>query len=71
MKCVVISDDNQYLTPRRYTGRGYQSRSGWSHDIEDAKIFNSKTAATNSANQCADKRPFIVFKIEYVVGGPA
>lgn len=69
MKFVAISDDNQYLTPRIDTAM-IQKPSSWSPDINDAKLFNSKRAAISSANQCKDKRPFIVFKVDYVVGGP-
>lgn len=39
-----------YLTPRRNTGRMYEDRSSWG-SFDDAKIFQSKAAATNSARQ--------------------
>jgi len=68
MKCIVQSNGGDYLTPRRATGCGmYESRSGWSADINDAKVFNTKAAAANSANQCKDTRSFLVLEIEYVV----
>jgi hypothetical protein len=69
VKFVAISDDNQYLTPRIDTAM-IQKPSSWSADLYEAKLFHSKRAAVSSANQCKDKRPFIVFKVEYVVGGP-
>lgn len=48
-KCIVISSEGKYLTPRRNNGKQYESRSGWSKDIEEAKIFQTKGAAKNSA----------------------
>lgn len=54
-KCIVVSTDGEYLTPRRNIGRQYESRSGWSKDIDDAKIFQTRGAATNSANQNNEK----------------
>lgn len=38
-----------YLTPRRATGAMYVSRTALSRDINDAKVFNTKGAAGNSA----------------------
>lgn len=70
MKFIAISEDNEYLTPRIDTAM-IQKPSSWSPDIYEAKLFHSKRAAVSSANQCKDKRPFIVFKVEYVVGDPA
>lgn len=48
MKCVVRKD-GKFLTPRRATGHQYVSRTEWSDDIEDAKVFQTKGSATNSA----------------------
>lgn len=48
-KCIVVSSTGEFLTPRRNNGKMYESRSGWSKDIEDAKIFQTKNAAKNSA----------------------
>lgn len=50
-KFIVQSDKGMFLTPRRATGKQYENRSGWSKNIEDAKIFQNKAAATNSANK--------------------
>lgn len=49
-KCIVVSNDGKYLTPRRNNGKLYESRSGWSKDIDDAKIFQNRAAAKNSGN---------------------
>ncbi len=49
-KCIAVSSDGKYLTPRRNNGKLYESRSGWSADIEDAKIFQTPAAAKNSAD---------------------
>ena len=54
-KCIVVSSNGEYLTPRRNNGKQYESRSGWSADIEDAKIFQTKGAAKNSAEYNGDK----------------
>ena len=54
-KCIVVSNDGKYLTPRRNNGKLYESRSGWSVDIEDAKIFQTNAAAKNSAEYNGEK----------------
>ena len=54
-KCIVVSSEGQYLTPRRNNGKLYESRSGWSSDIEDAKIFQTPAAAKNSASANGQK----------------
>jgi len=66
-RCVVIAD-GKYLTARRNIGRMYVSRSGWSSDFDDAKIFASKTAAVNSARQNRDELDFKVFEVDICVG---
>jgi len=49
---VRNTDTGEYLTARKPVSSGdYMSRSGWSTSIDDAKIFRSKGAATNSARQ--------------------
>lgn len=47
---VVRGEDGYFLTNRKATGRMYVSRSGWSKNLDDAKIFSTKSAASNSAN---------------------
>lgn len=47
---VVKGEDGYFLTNRKSTGRMYVSRSGWSEKLDDAKIFSTKSAASNSAN---------------------
>ena len=54
-KCIVVSSDGKYLTPRRNNGKQYELRSGWSGDIEDAKIFQTRGAAKNSADYNNEK----------------
>ena len=54
-KCIVVSFDGKYLTPRRNNGKMYESRSGWSDDIEDAKIFQTEGAAKNLAEANGEK----------------
>jgi hypothetical protein len=66
MKFIARTKSGKYLTPRRNTGNMYESRSGWSADIEDAKIFNTAAAATNSARQ-SGKKDFEVVGVELVV----
>lgn len=41
----------RFLTPRRATGRQYEDRSGWEFGIENAKVFQTKGAASNSAKR--------------------
>ncbi len=65
MKFIAKSTNGLYLTPRRNTGAMYESRSGWSKDIEDAKIFQTKAAATNSGNQNG-KHKFEVVPVQIV-----
>lgn len=54
-KCIVVSTDGKFLTPRRNNGKMYESRSGWSADIEEAKIFQTRNAAGNSAKYNGEK----------------
>lgn len=58
MRYVIQADDGSFLTPRRNTGTVYQSRAMWSRDLEQARVFNTKTAATTSANKAPEPRPF-------------
>lgn len=54
MRFIAIDDSGaarKYLTPRRNVGRMYMDRSGWSDSIADAKIFQTRGAATNSAKR--------------------
>ena len=52
MRLFIVYDNSfNYLTSRRNTGKLYECRSGWSSDFKDAKVFNTKAAATNSARQ--------------------
>ena len=47
---VKIQEENvtYYLTGRRNIGSQYVNRSGWSADMDDAKVFQNKSAATTS-----------------------
>lgn len=46
---IVKNFDNEYLTNRRAAKNDrYRARSGWSESIDDAKVFSTKSAATNS-----------------------
>lgn len=54
MRFIVVDDSGdyrKYQTPRRNTGRMYEDRTSWSAFIADARIFQTKAAATNSAKQ--------------------
>lgn len=51
----IVKLGDHYLTPRRATGIQYESRSQWSVYMEDARIFNTRQAASNSANKVSDK----------------
>ena len=64
MKCVVMVG-NEFLTPRRNIGSMYTDRTGWSDDMKDAKVFQSKGAATNSARaNLGNDGEFEVFEVE-------
>lgn len=63
MRYIVKNHDEQFLTARRPTGNHYQARTGWSGDINDAKIFNTKGAAKNSANKCENVDSFDVLPV--------
>lgn len=69
-KFIVVNRDMHHLTPRRPTGRLYESRSAWSAEFEDAKIFQTKAAATNSARQ-AGADVFTVLEVRVFVVGVA
>ena len=54
MRFIVVDDSGdyrKYQTPRRNTGKMYEDRTAWSAFIADARIFQTKGAATNSAKQ--------------------
>lgn len=63
---VVRAYDETYLTPRRNTGRMYEARSGWSEDPEDAKVFQTKTAAINSAKSTGEM-VFEIVEVEVII----
>lgn len=44
----IIKDGEYYQTPRRPTKVQYESRSGWSESFDDARVFQTKRAATRS-----------------------
>lgn len=48
---VVESFNSGYLTNRKSTGEMYVSRSSWSDDLDDAKVFSTLSAAKRSANE--------------------
>lgn len=52
---VVLSNREDgltvFLTPRRATGKMYMNRAITSPEFSDARIFATKSAATNSARQ--------------------
>jgi len=73
MKCIVRHWGGAgwcYLTPRRGTGRMYEARSSWTDDVEDAKIFQSKGAASNSARQNLGHDNFEVCPVTFTIGDP-
>lgn len=57
---LKTSEGIKFLTPRRSTGRQYESRSGWSLKFEDAKVFNTASAAKNSASASGEKDAKVV-----------
>jgi hypothetical protein len=70
MKCVAKHWTGAawvYLTPRRSTGRMYEDRSSWG-SFDDAKIFNTRAAATNSARQNLGHDGFEVVPVTIVEG---
>lgn len=52
---IVESFDGHFLTNRKSTGSMYQSRSSWSKNFDDAKVFSTQGAATRSANDNGEK----------------
>lgn len=53
---VVESFDGHFLTNRKASKQDrYQARSSWSKDLDDAKVFSTKAAATRSANENGEK----------------
>lgn len=60
---VVRGEDGYFLTNRKATGRMYVSRSGWSENLDDAKIFSTKGAASNSANS-NNEQDYEVLEVE-------
>jgi hypothetical protein len=70
MKFVVENAEGQVLTPRRATGKLYEARAMWSDNGEDAKIFQTKAAAVNSARQTGETA-FKVYHAFITVGDEA
>ena len=48
---VKIGDTAEWLGPRRATGRMYENRTCTVDDVGEARVFNTKGAASNSARQ--------------------
>ena len=47
---VFETTDGQYISTRKNTGRGYEARVTLSN-LDGARIFNTKAAASNAGNQ--------------------
>jgi hypothetical protein len=50
-KWVVRNAKGEFLTPRRATGKMYVNRVSWSENFNDAKIFSTISAASNSLSR--------------------
>ena len=57
---IVKNKKGLYQTPRRNNGKMYESRTQWSKSLDDARIFSTRGAAKNSANQAKCKDPEIL-----------
>lgn len=69
MRFIVVTGSGQnrmYQTPRRNTGVMYQDRTSWSLSLADARIFQTRAAATNSAKKSGIKT-FEVLPVEITV----
>lgn len=65
MSHFIVEDvTNEYLYHRRNTGAMYVSRSMWGPDIGQARVFTTKSAATNSANQSIGHYEFEVVPVK-------
>ena len=62
---IVEKEDGYFLTNRKPTGILYENRVSWSKDLKDAKIFNTKSAASNSANRTNEN--FIIKKVKIII----
>ena len=47
----IARSAGRFLTNRKPTGRMYENRVQWSKSIDDAKVFQTSAAASNSANR--------------------
>lgn len=62
---IVKNFNNKFLTNRKATDIMYESRSGWSYELDDAKVFSTQGAATRSGTdngQC----DFQVVQVELI-----
>lgn len=69
MRYIVSALDeleNVYLTPRRPTDVYGESRSSWSENFEDAKVFNTKSAAVRSLRASRYYNENITYTIQSV-----
>lgn len=45
----IVMLEGKFQTPRRATKVMYENRSGWSENIDDARVYQTKGVATSSA----------------------
>lgn len=70
MKYIVKNSMGHVLTCRKATGRLYESRAGWSGDMDDCKVFDTKSAAVNSARRTGENE-FKVYPVFIQIGDEA
>ena len=65
MFIVRRKTDNFFLTNRKNTNVLYKYRSMWSENLDDAKIFSTKSAAVNSANHNGEE--YYIKKVKIII----
>lgn len=65
IKYIIRNDDGVYQYPRSNTGRMYEMRTTYGTDINKARLFDTKSAASNSLNY----KPYSYRKQELPPGG--
>lgn len=69
MSHFIVKVGDQYQGPRRATGRLYENRTCLVDDIGEARVFNTKGAATSSKNNAGLGGE--VLPVQLIIGEPA
>lgn len=67
MRYVVRRNNGEWMYPRRATKVVYESRTAWGNDLEQARVFNTKSAATTAARATDPTEKWKLCQVKLVV----